>query len=400
VSAIFEYTATDRDGKRQRGSVRAVDQAGAIRAVRGLGLTPVRVGRGREGRGALPGRGVSRRDVLQLTHELGTLLDAAVPIGEGLRAIAEQESGPRTKAMVLRIAQRVESGSTVTEALREHERAFGPVYLETIAAAERSGTMRSALAQLAEDLEWQLETGRRIHQSLMYPAAVATALIAGTSFLLAFVAPKFTAMFAERGVELPALTRALDTTGRSLQGHWWIYLGAVVAFILAARAAWATSGGRLAIDTALHKVPVLRRALRSLGVTRFARTLGMSLSAGIDLMDALEQAGRASGRPTLARETAEMARRVRAGSSLREALTASRYLPIFAKRMLTAGEEAAELPRMCGVVARRHEREAEHLSRNLGTLIEPVLIAALTTVVLVVALGIFLPMWDMAALMR
>jgi len=213
VSAAFEYTATDGSGKRRRGSVRAADQAGAIRAVRALGLTPVRVGHGRERLVASGARGVSRRDVLQLTHELGTLLDAAVPIGEGLRAIAEQETGRSVRSMVLRIAQRIESGSTVTEALREHERAFGPVYLETIAAAERSGTMRSALGHLAEDLEWQLETGQRIHQSLMYPAAVATALVGGTSFLLAFVAPKFTAMFAERGVELPALTRGLAAAG-------------------------------------------------------------------------------------------------------------------------------------------------------------------------------------------
>lgn len=400
MSAAFEYTATDGSGKRRRGSVRAADQAGAIRAVRALGLTPVRVGHGRERLVASGARGVSRRDVLQLTHELGTLLDAAVPIGEGLRAIAEQETGRSVRSMVLRIAQRIESGSTVTEALREHERAFGPVYLETIAAAERSGTMRSALGHLAEDLEWQLETGQRIHQSLMYPAAVATALVGGTSFLLAFVAPKFTAMFAERGVELPALTRGLDAVGRSLQAHWWLYLGVVIGAALAARAAWATPAGRLALDAALHRTPLLRRVLQSLGVTRFARVLGMSLSAGIDLMDALEQAGRASGRPLLVRETAEMARRVRAGSSLREALATSRYLPIFAKRMLTAGEETAELPRMCEVVARRHEREAEHLSKNLGTLVEPVLIAALTAVVLVVALGIFLPMWDMAALMR
>lgn len=398
----FEYLATDRGGARKRGRVEAPDAPSAIRAVRGLGLTPLSVtpvARG-GGRSLLRLGGVGPARVAQFTYELGTLLDAGAPIGEGLSAIAEQETDARVHEMVTRIARRIDAGSSVTEALREHERVFGSVYLETIAAAEHSGRMREALERLAESLEWQAETGRRLKQAVMYPATVAVALTGGTAFLLAFVVPKFTGMFASRGVDLPALTRALDVTGRSLQGWWWAYLAAALAAGLGLRAAWAAPRGRAAIDRALHGMPFLGRVLRSLGVTRFARVLGMSLSAGIGLTEALEQAGRASGRPRLAAECDEMARRVRAGGSLKAALGGAGYLPVFAKRMLTAGEESAELPKMCGVIAKRYEREAEHLSKNMGTLVEPALIAALTGVVLIIALGIFLPMWDMASLMR
>ena len=397
---IFSYTATDESGKRRSGTVRAANQSAAVREVKALGLTPVRIGASRSEKSQRARGRVSGRQVAQLTYELGTLLDAAVPLGEGLRAIAEQETNPAVRRMVLRIAQRIDSGASVTEAIAEHERVFGPVYVATIAAAEQSGTMRKALEHLAENLEWQAETGRRINQALMYPAAVAVALTAGTAFLLAFVVPKFTSMFQERGVELPALTRMLDAVGTSLYEQWWVYALVALAAVIGVRSAWASTRGRVVIDALLHRAPFVNRVLRALGVTRFARVFGISLSAGISLTEALEQAGRASGRPTLARETEAMALRVRQGASLTEALSRSRYLPVFAKRMLTAGEEAAELPRMCAVVARRYEREAEHLSKNMGTLVEPALIAVLTGVVLMVALGIFLPMWDMAALMR
>jgi len=400
VSALhFEFKATDAAGRTQSGRINATDRAAAIREVRSKGLTPVSVIERKARRSFLAPR-VRTAEIAQFTYELGTLLDAAVPIGDGLRAIAEQEANPAVGEMVRRIAQRVDAGSSITEALREHERAFGSVYIETIGAAEKSGSMRRALEELAENLEWQDEARRRVQQAVMYPLAVGVALGGGTAFLLAFVVPRFTSMFAARGVELPALTRALAAIGASLTNFWWVYLLAIAATLFLARATWASSAGRVAIDRALHRAPYFGSMLRALAVTRFSRVLGVSLSAGISLVDAVEQAGRASGRPMLAQEMADAARQVRMGSSLADAIASTSYLPIFAKRMLAAGEEAAELPRLCTVVARRYEREAEHLSKNLGTLIEPLLIAALTGVVLLVALGIFLPMWDMASVMR
>ena len=395
---LYEYRAMDAAGRTQSGRVEAEDRAAAVRRVRDMGLTPVKLAALKQRRRS--GRRMTSAQVAQFTYELSTLLEAAVPIGEGLRAVAEQETDARARSVVSRIAMRVESGSSVTDALREHERVFGPVYIETIAAAENSGSMRMALEQLGENIEWQVETSRRLKQAMMYPIAVMIALGGGTAFLLAFVVPKFTTMFADRGVELPALTRGLDAAGQSLQGFWWAYAAAIAAVFIGLRAASNTPGGRLVIDQVLHAVPAVSRILRSVGMARFARTLGMSLRAGVGLTDAIEQSGRASGRPALAAQSLEMSKRIRSGSSLHDALAATPYMPGFAKRMLAAGEESAELPRLCGVIARRYEREAEHFTKNIGTLVEPVLIALLTGVVLVVALGIFLPMWDMSAVMK
>jgi len=404
-TAIYEYRATGEDGSRTRGRVEAADAPSAIRAVRKLGLTPLSVtplaGAGRGGGAGLRfGGGVATTKVAQFTFELGSLLGAGAPIGEGLAAIAAQETDPRVRDLATRVARRVDSGWSVTDALREHERVFGSVYLETVAAAERSGRMRESLERLAETLERRAETGRRLRQALLYPATVASALVLGTGFLLAFVVPKFTGMFESRGVDLPALTRGLDLVGRSVQGWWWVYALAIVGAALAVRSAWGSARGRASLERALERTPVAGRALRSVGTARLARVLGMGLSAGVELPEALEQAGRASGGGALSAECREMARRVRSGVSLQEAVSGSKRLPVFAKRMLATGEETGELPKMCGVIADRYEREADALCRNIGTLVEPLLIAALTGVVLLVALGIFVPMWDMASLAR
>jgi len=219
-------------------------------------------------------------------------------------------------------------------------------------------------------------------------------------FLLTFVVPKFTAMFAERGVELPLLTRVLTETGSFMRSFWWAVILALVAGVFVLMSAMRQRKARESLDRILHGIPVLRPLLVSLGVARFARTLGIGLTSGVSLLEALRHAGAASGRPTLAADAEALASQCERGSSLTDAMATTTYLPTFARRMIAAGENSAELPKMCEVIARHYDREAAHLTKNLGTAIEPVLIAGLTGIVLLVALGIFLPMWDMARLMK
>jgi MSHA biogenesis protein MshG len=207
-------------------------------------------------------------------------------------------------------------------------------------------------------------------------------------------------MFEQRGVDLPILTRILTSVGSFMREYWWGILGAVVVAAFILRSLWRSKSARTAIDRALHSVPLIRPLLVSLAVARFARVLGISLSSGVSLIDGLRQAGAASGRPTLEADAHALASRIERGSSLIEAMDTTDYLPTFARRMLAAGESSAELPRMCDVVARHYDRESTHITKNLGTAIEPLLIAGLTGVVLLVALGIFLPMWDMARIMK
>jgi len=255
------------------------------------------------------------------------------------------------------------------------------------------------MEQLSEMLDRAQETRRQVRTALTYPCAVLGVMILGMVFLIGYVVPKFAGMFKARGVKLPALTEAMLQTGQFVQAYWFILLPA------AGGAAWwlrrwlRTERGTAALESLALRVPVLRDIVRGLGVSRFVRVLGVSLSSGIGLVSALELAGRASGRAGLRRDAEALAREVEAGRPLADGLRASENLTAFTKRMLCAGETSGELPRMCQVVARHYDRECGHLTRNLTTLIEPVLVVGIAAMVLVVALSIFLPMWNMASLL-
>lgn len=399
ATAFYRYEALDAGGRTRSGGVSASDRAAAFRAVAAMGLTPVSLHEG-QAKSSRFTRAIKTQELAQFTYELSVLLEAAVPIGEGLRTIAEQERNPTMRALIADIATRIESGTSISGALREYERVFGSVYVETIAAAEHSGNLIRALNHLSEMLEWNAETTKVFKQAMMYPAAVIVALVLGTGFLLAGVVPRFAEMFEQRGMELPILTQVLRGIGLALRHYWWAILIGVPLIILGIRRAWAHPPARLRLDAALHRLPMLGRILTSLAVSRFSRVLGVSVSSGIGLIESLRQSGRASGRPLLRAEADALADRLTRGIRLSEGLRDTTYLPVFAKRMLSAGEESAELPRMCNVITRHYEREASHLAKSTGTLIEPILIASLTVVVLLVALGIFLPMWDAPSLMK
>jgi type II secretory pathway component PulF len=159
---------------------------------------------------------------------------------------------------------------------------------------------------------------------------------------------------------------------------------------------WRRRAWRARIDRCLHRVPAVRTVLVGLAVSRFSHVFGLCIRSGLSLIESLEMAGAASGRPLLEADAERMRQQVNHGGRLSDVLMTCSYLPAFARRMMAAGEQAAELSKMCGIVARHYDREVSHVAKNAATLIEPVLIAGLAAVVLVIALSIFLPMWNMA----
>jgi len=394
----FEYRAVDRAGAQHRGTTEAPSEAEAYRLVTARGLIPVTIRRA--GNRVARAARFNLRDIAHFTAQLAVLVGARVPISDGLLSIAEQEHDPRLAAVIKDLAARIEAGSPLADAMSAHAGVFGDVYVETIRAAERSGNLVKVLESVSEMLERAQEINQQVKSALMYPLCVVAVLVLGLVFLIGFVVPRFGEMFASRGVELPLLTQWLVWVGNGVK-QWWIALGGVGAVAaLGARRAWRTPGGRLAMDRFFHRVPAVRDVLVGLAISRLTRVLGISLSSGLGLIESLEMAGRATGRPILMDDVERMARQVRSGGRLSAALAGCTYLTPFCKRMMTAGEQSGELPKMCALVARHYDRESAHLSKNLATAIEPVMIVLIAGAVLVVALAIFMPMWSMGSLIK
>ena len=395
----FHYTAIDQQGAKTKGVVQAENTSEAYRQITAAGLKPLRLKARTAGGGGWRSSKIGVRDLAHFTYQFSVLMEARIPIADGLRSIGEQENNRRLARVIEEVAAQIEAGYSVTEALGQHRELFGEVYVETVRAAEISGNMVKVLGRLAEMLEKQYESNKNVSGALIYPMCVMVAMALAVTFLMIVIVPKFSSLYASRGIDLPVPTRILLGFSAILRVYWPLVIAGVAGSALAVRRAWRTPGSRQKIDTWLHKLPFLRDILQGLAVSRFCHVLGTSLQSGLGLLDALEMAGGSSGRPLLQADCQKMRDQVKQGGRLADVLLACAYLPGFARRMIAAGEETAEMPRMCEIVARHYDREVTHLTKNLPTVLEPILIVCLAAVFLLVALAIFLPMWEMGTLM-
>lgn len=399
TTLAFEYVALDKTGGKRRGQTSAGTKAEAYRKVAVMGLTPLSIKPLAAKRRTRLGSGrIKAKDLSNFTYQLGVFVGARIPISEGLIQIAQQEKEPRFKEVIMDLAKRIQSGENLAASMEVHKDVLGEVYVETIRAAEKSGNLTKVLEHLSDMLEKGQEQARMVRSALMYPICVVSVLAIAVLFLCGFVVPKFATMFASKNLELPIFTEILMSFGLSLQNYWWVYLIAAAGAGFGLRALWLRPDGRAAIDRVAHHIPYLKHILVGSTISRFTQIFALSLQSGLGLIDSLELAGKSTGRPLLARDVNKMVSQVRSGGRLMEVLGVCNYLTPFAKRMLTAGEQSAEIPKMCGVVSRHYERETSHLTKNISTFIEPILIVAIAGVVLVIALAIFLPMWDMTKL--
>ncbi|MCZ6835904.1 MAG: type II secretion system F family protein [Planctomycetota bacterium] len=393
--ATFQYRALDRHGVKTKGKLNARDEREAYRQIKANGLMPIRIV---ESNRRSRVRGVTQRDLSQLTYQIAVLLEAGIPFVDGLHGIADEETNESLKQILRQVARAVEGGCSITEALEPHRAVFGDVYVETVHAAETSGNLIEVMNSLATMLEREEEMRRNARGALIYPVCVIIVLVLAMGFLMTVIVPRFATMFAGRGMALPLPTQILVWLSDGIKMFWPVMLVGGGLSIVSVRHAWKQPRSRQRIDTMLHRIPYLKDILVGLAISRFAQVFGIALRSGISLIDALELSGRASGRPMLQREVAFLSERVSSGHRLTDMLRQCDYFTPFTRRMLSAGEEAADLTKMCQIIARHYEREVAHLTKNISTLIEPILIIGLAFIVLIVALAIFLPMWNMGAL--
>lgn len=395
TALTFEYAALTKAGHRVRGQAIAVNEAEAFRRLTAEGLTPISV---KVHRQRLNVRGISQREVAEFTSQLAVLVNARLPIGEAFYSLAEQETNPTLRAMLMDISSRIESGEPIADAMSSHKDVLGETYIKTVRAAEKSGTLGKVLDHLSVMLERTEETRRQIVGALTYPFVVVIVLCLAVIFLVGFVVPKFAKMFKARGVALPDLTRVLMFVGDAMQSYWWIMLPAVVVFAFGLRRFLRTERGGQLLESCIDRVPVIAGIVQAAAMSRFAHVLGMCLSSGLELIESIELATGAAGRRRMQKEMATVTAAVRSGGRLSDAMNDCASITPFTRRMLSTGERTGEIAHMCEIVARHYDRTASHAAKAVTTIIEPLLVVAIAGVVLVVALAIFLPMWNMVSL--
>jgi type IV pilus assembly protein PilC len=390
----FLWEGVDRNNKPLRGEMRAVSETVATTNLRRQGIKVVKIKR-QTFRG---GRSVSDKDITFFTRQLATMLKAGVPLLQSFDIIARGHSNARFSRLMMDIKSKVETGSSLSQAFREHPKYFDALYCNLVQAGETAGMLDGVLDRLATYKEKILAIKSKIKSALFYPISVIVVAIVVTWVIMIFVIPAFKQVFTSFGANLPWLTQVVIDISDFFVKWWWamfiVIVGAVVGIRLSIKRSETV---RFAVHRLSLKIPVIGGILEKATIARWTRTLQTMFAAGVPLVESLDAVGGASGNMVYIQATKKIQTEVSTGTSLTNAMASTNLFPTMVLQMVQIGEESGSLDNMLGKVADYYEREVDDAVAALSSLLEPIIICFLGVVVGGLVVAMYLPIFKLGA---
>lgn len=405
----YAYKARNASGQLSEGRLEAPNQGAAADILLGQGLRPVSIaeakgGASKKGKaGASSGSiniqltkpKVKHIDLLLFSRQIHTLLRAGVPIMRALAGLQDSAINPAMKDVIQDLRESLESGRELSAALARHPKVFSSFYLSMVRVGEMTGLLEEIFLRLFEHLEFERYMREQVKAALRYPMFVVIAMAVAIVVVNIFVIPAFAGVFKGFGAELPLMTRILLGFSNFMTEQWPVMLGGVVATVVAFRAWTRTPKGRHDWEGVTLRLPIAGKILRKAALARFSRSFALGLRSGVPVMQALSNSAQTVDNTYIARRIEGMRDNIERGDSmLRSAVNVSIFTPIVLQ-MIAVGEESGAVDDMMEEIGQMYQQEVEYELKTLGQQIEPILIVTLGILVLILALGIFLPMWDM-----
>lgn len=407
--AAFEYTALDANGR----EVRGVQEGESARHVRQLlrdqQLLPMQVSlvtsgqvtKGVIGKRSLPrGNRVSNTDLALLTRQLSTLVKAALPLEDALRAVSEQSEKPAVKKIVTAVRARVTEGLTLAAALAEFPRVFPDIYRATVAAGEQSGRLDVVLERLADYTESRDQLRQRVIGALLYPIVLTIMCIAIIAGLLTYVVPKVVEVFESGQNALPWMTQVLLLISDGLREYGlWMLLVLTIAAVLVKR--WLRAPeARYRFDGWMLRLPLVGKLIRGFDTARFTRTLSILTGSAVPVLEGLQIAGAVISNRPMRAAVEEAAERIREGAPIGRSLAVSKLFPPMTVHLIASGEASGRLEEMLDRAATNQERELDGLLTALVGLLGPLMIVGMGVFVLAIVFAMLMPIFEMNTLVR
>ncbi len=395
--ALYEYSAFDAQGKKQRGVVEALSQKAASHKLRGQGLFPTKLTAAHNAVGPAQRTFFRKVSAVQLgvaTRQLATMLTAGMPLDEALVMVAEQQTRETLGSVLTRVRDDVLQGSALHMALQAHPNIFPPLYTNMVRVGEESGTLDKVLLQLAEFTDEQARFNSQLKAALTYPILMFFVGSGVLLFLMAFVVPKITRMLEDLDQALPLPTLLLISFSRFLSTYWWLLLliGAGIAFLV--RRFSSTAKGRYWFDQKKYRLPLLGPLALHSATARFSRTTATLLHSGVPLLTALEIVQNLLGNSYLQQALEVVREKVTEGAGLSEPLYDAGVFPEMLPQMSAVGERSGDLEGMLFKVAEIYEHQVQTRLNGLMALLEPLMILFMGTVVGFIVLAILLPIFQ------
>lgn len=400
--ASFQYKARNARGEAVEGRLDAASAAAVAEQLAGSGITPIDIVQIDEKPQGTPldrlfERPIKLDDLIIFSRQMYTLSKAGVPIMRAIKGLVETARSPRLKRVLAKVAESLESGRSLADSLRQYPEAFSSLYVSIVQVGENSGRLDESFLQIARHLELDKETRARVKTAMRYPTMVIVAIAVAIGIINVYVIPAFSQVFASFKADLPLATRILlGVSAFTVQYGAYLLLAAVAAAVAVARYV-RTEAGELRWHRLKLRLPIVGGIILRATLARFARSFAMALRSGVPLVQALTVVSRAVDNAYVGEHVRNMRSHIERGETLTRAAVATELFTPLVLQMLMVGEESGQVEDMMQEVADFYEREVDYDLKHLSAYIEPVLLVAVGIMVLILALGVFLPMWDLAS---
>lgn len=399
--AEFAWEARARTGEVRKGVMEADNEAAVQTRLRAQMLNPTRVkkkGLQIDFSKVSFGSGVDPKELVKFIRQFATMIDAGLPLVQCLDILANQEPNKIFQAALRDIKSTVEQGATFSDALRRHPKIFDDLFTNLVQAGEVGGILDTILQRLAVYIEKRVKLARQVRGALAYPIAVMCIMVIVMVVLMTFVIPAFENMFAEFGAKdaLPKLTQVVIAISKSFVGYLPFTITAVVGIVVGSIYTYRTPRGKKLVHRAMLKFPIIGPVMQKIAVARFTRTLGTLLESGVPILDALDIVAKTAGNVVVEEALVYTRDRISEGKNMAEPLGDMKVFPGMVVQMVAVGEQTGALDTMLKKIAEFYEEEVDVAVAALTSLLEPILMVIIGSMVGVVLVSMYLPIFDLA----
>ena len=389
---VFLWEGKDKAGKTVRGEMRAAGENMVLAALRRQGVTVANVKKQKLGGGG----SVSEKDVALFTRQMATMMKAGVPLLQSFDIVSKGASKPAVTRLLIAIKTEIETGASLAQAFRKYPLYFDNLYCNLVAAGEAAGILEALLDRLAMYKEKTLAIKSKIKSALFYPVSIIVVALVITSIIMIFVIPAFKGVFASFGADLPTPTLIVMSISDWVVDNWFIIFPALGGSVYAFLDAWKRSlAVQIFMDQISLKAPIFGPLLRKAAIARWTRTLSTMFAAGVPLVEALDSVGGASGNYVYLQATLKIKQEVSTGTSLTVAMQNAGVFPSMVIQMCLIGEETGALDAMLSKVADFFEAEVDDAVDALSSLMEPIIMVVLGTLIGGMVVAMYLPIFKL-----
>lgn len=397
----FKYSARDQQGKIVTGNLEAKDYDSVADILHDRGLIVVNVkesmGLNLEKLAEVNIGGVPMKEKVVFMRQMATMVGAGLPLSRSLEIMTQQTENPMFRRVLKDVLLSVQSGKSLSDSFRAQEEIFDEVTLNLIEAGEESGNLETILERLATELEEKNSLGRKLKSAMIYPTIILVVIIAVVVLMMIVLIPSMATIYSDFDAELPAVTKILMSMSDFFVHYWWAILVVLAVLIIGGKFYLDSDKGKRSFDKIVLKIPVVGMIITKMQLAQFTRVLALLLGSGLSIIKALELTGASLSNSMFRDTVAEAKSEVEKGGALAIPIARSEYFPLLVSSMIAVGEETGEIDAVLTKVSQYYKEEVDVATTNMSSVLEPVFLIIMGLAIGFIALGVYMPMFQLSS---